>query len=95
MRNGRAIVFKEEEGSYLVGRLAAMAWKTGKIGFVGGMDIPLIRKCACGYVQGAKAVNPDIEVFQYMTGTTGAAWNHPVPGGHLAQAPVDHVADGG
>ena len=58
--NVRSIVFKEHEGSYLVGMLAAMASKTGKVGFVGGMDIPLIRKFACGYVQGVKAVNPDI-----------------------------------
>ena len=51
--NVRSIVFKEHEGSYLVGMMAALASKTGKIGFVGGMDIPLIRKFACGYVQGA------------------------------------------
>jgi basic membrane protein A len=89
----RSIVFKEEEGSYLVGMLAAMASKTGKIGFVGGMDIPLIRKFACGYVQGAKAVNPDIEVFQNMTGTTGAAWNDPVRGGELAKSQFDQGAD--
>ncbi len=91
--NVRSIVFKEEEGSYLVGMLAAMASKTGKIGFVGGMDIPLIRKFACGYVQGAKAVNPDIEVFQNMTGTTGAAWNDPVRGGELAKSQFDQGAD--
>jgi basic membrane protein A len=91
--NVRSIVFKEEEGSYLVGMLAAMASKTGKIGFIGGMDIPLIRKFACGYVQGAKAVNPDIEVFQNMTGTTGAAWNDPVRGGELAKSQFDQGAD--
>ena len=91
--NVRSIVFKEEEGSYLVGMLAAMASKTGKIGFVGGMDIPLIRKFACGYVQGAKAVNPDIEVFQNMTGDTGAAWNDPVKGGELARSQFERGAD--
>jgi basic membrane protein A len=53
---------------------AAMASKTGKVGFVGGMDIPLIRKFALGYVEGARSVNPQIEVFQNMTGTTPAAW---------------------
>jgi basic membrane protein A len=57
------------------------------------MDIPLIRKFACGYVQGAKAVNPDIEVFQNMTGTTGAAWNDPVKGGELAKSQFDRGAD--
>ncbi|HMB46855.1 MAG TPA: BMP family ABC transporter substrate-binding protein [Afifellaceae bacterium] len=91
--NVRSIVFKEHEGSYLVGMLAAMASETGKVGFVGGMDIPLIRKFACGYVQGAKAVNPDIEVYQNMTGTTGAAWNDPVKGGELAKSQFDRGAD--
>ena len=91
--NVRSIVFKEQEGSYLVGMLAAMASKTGKVGFVGGMDIPLIRKFACGYVQGVKAVNPDIEVFQNMTGDTGAAWNDPVKGGELAKSQIERGAD--
>ena len=53
--NVQSIVFKEHEGSYLVGMLAGMASKSGKVGFVGGMDIPLIRRFACGYVQGVKA----------------------------------------
>lgn len=78
--NVRSVVYKEEEGSYLVGVLAGMASKTGKVGFVGGMDIPLIRKFECGYEQGARSVKADIEVFQNMTGTTGAAWNDPVRG---------------
>ena len=91
--NVRSIIFKEHEGSYLVGMLAAMASKTGKVGFVGGMDIPLIRKFACGYVQGVKAVNPDAEIYQNMTGTTGAAWNDPVKGGELAKSQFDRGAD--
>jgi basic membrane protein A len=91
--NVRSVVFSEQEGSYLVGMLAAMASKTGKVGFVGGMDIPLIRKFACGYVEGVKAVNPDAEVFQNMTGTTGAAWNDPVKGGELAKSQIDRGAD--
>ncbi|SHO66130.1 nucleoside-binding protein [Pseudoxanthobacter soli DSM 19599] len=91
--NVRSVVFKEEEGSYLVGLLGAMASKTGKLGFVGGMDIPLIRKFACGYVQGVKAVNPNAEVFQNMTGTTGDAWNDPVKGGELAKSQFDRGAD--
>ncbi len=91
--NVRSIVFNEHEGSYIVGILAAKASKTGKVGFVGGMDIPLIRKFACGYVQGVKSVNPDIEVFQNMTGTTGAAWNDPVKGGELAKSQFDRGAD--
>jgi basic membrane protein A len=91
--NVRSILFREEEGSYLVGMLAAMKSETGKIGFVGGMDVPLIRKFACGYVEGAKAVNPDVQVFQNMTGTTGAAWNDPVRGGELAKSQFDQGAD--
>jgi basic membrane protein A len=91
--NVRSVVFKEEEGSYLVGMLAAMASETGTVGFVGGMDIPLIRKFACGYVQGAKAVNPDITVLQNMTGDTGAAWNDPVRGGELAKSQIEQGAD--
>ena len=71
--NVESIVFKEQEGSFLVGMMAAEASKTGKVGFVGGMDIPLIRRFACGYVQGVKYVNPKAEVFQNMTGTTGDA----------------------
>jgi basic membrane protein A len=91
--NVRSVVFSEQEGSYLVGMLAAMASKSGKVGFVGGMDIPLIRKFACGYVEGVKAVNPQAEVFQNMTGTTGAAWNDPVKGGELAKSQIDRGAD--
>ena len=91
--NVQSVVFKEQEGSFLVGLLAAMASKTGKVGFVGGMDIPLIRKFACGYVQGVKAAKPDAEVFQNMTGTTGAAWNDPVKGGELAKSQIDRGAD--
>lgn len=91
--NVRSIVFNEHEGSYLVGVMAAKASKSGKVGFVGGMDIPLIRKFACGYVQGVKSVNADAEIFQNMTGTTGAAWNNPVKGGELAKSQIDQGAD--
>jgi basic membrane protein A len=91
--NMRQYVFKEHEGSFLVGALAAMASKTGKVGFVGGMDIPLIRKFACGYVQGAKAVNSKVEVYQNMTGTTPAAWNDPAKGSELAKSQFDRGAD--
>lgn len=91
--NVQSIVFKEQEGSFLVGVLAAKASKTAKIGFVGGMDIPLIRRFACGYVQGAKSANPKIEIFQNMTGTTGAAWNDPVKGAELTKSQIDRGAD--
>jgi basic membrane protein A len=72
---------------------AAMASKTGKIGFVGGMDIPLIRRFAVGYVEGAKYINPKIEIYQNMTGTTPAAWNDPTRGGELARSQFDRGAD--
>src|ERR687894_879310 len=91
--NVQSITFKEHEGSYLVGLLAALASKTDKVGFVGGMDIPLIRRFACGYVQGVKHAKKDAEVFQNMTGTTGAAWNDPVKGGELAKSQMDRGAD--
>jgi basic membrane protein A len=91
--NVQSVVFKEHEGSFLVGAMAAMASKTGKVGFVGGMDIPLIRKFQCGYEQGAKHVNPKAEVFANMTGTTGAAWNDPARGGELAKAQFAKGAD--
>ncbi|UIJ71451.1 BMP family protein [Aurantimonas sp. HBX-1] len=91
--NVRSILFKEEEGSYLVGILAALKSETGKVGFVGGMDIPLISKFACGYKGGFKSVKPDGEVFENMTGTTGAAWNDPVRGGELARSQMNQGAD--
>jgi len=91
--NVQSVVFKEHEGSYLVGLLASLASKTGKVGFVGGMDIPLIRKFACGYVQGVKAGKKDAEIFQNMTGSTPAAWNDPVKGGELAKSQIDRGAD--
>ncbi len=91
--NLRQYTFKEHEGSYLVGIAAAMKSKTGKVGFVGGMDIPLIRKFACGYVLGAKSVDMNVEVLQNMTGTTPAAWNDPSKGAELAQSQIDRGAD--
>jgi basic membrane protein A len=91
--NVQSVVFKEHEGSFLVGMAAAMASKTGKVGFVGGMDIPLIRNFAHGYEQGVKYVKPDAEVFVNMTGTTPAAWNDPAKGAELAQSQFDRGAD--
>ncbi|APX90231.1 BMP family ABC transporter substrate-binding protein [Brevirhabdus pacifica] len=91
--NVRSVVFNEHEGSYLVGMLAAMASKTGTVGFIGGMDIPLIRKFACGYSQGAKAANADVTVIENMTGTTPAAWNDPVKGSELTKAQISQGAD--
>ncbi|MCB1334917.1 MAG: BMP family ABC transporter substrate-binding protein [Roseivivax sp.] len=91
--NVLSVLFSEHEGSYLVGMMAAMASKSGTVGFVGGMDIPLIRKFACGYAQGVKAVNPDATVISNMTGTTPSAWNDPVKGSELTQAQISQGAD--
>ena len=91
--NVRSVVFKEHEGSYLVGMMAAQASKTGTVGFIGGMDIPLIRRFACGYAQGVEAVNADIKVVANMTGTTPAAWNDPVKGSELTKAQISQGAD--
>ncbi|OYQ40545.1 BMP family ABC transporter substrate-binding protein [Rhodoferax sp. TH121] len=91
--NVQSVVFKEQEGSFLVGAMAAMASKTGKVGFVGGMDIPLIRKFECGYKQGAMWANPKAEMIGNMTGTTGAAWNDPARGGELAKAQFSQGVD--
>ena len=91
--NVQSIVFKEHEGSFLVGLLAAMASKSGKVGFVGGMDIPLIRKFACGYEQGAKHANANVEVLQNMTGSTPSAWNDPGRGGELTKGQFDRGVD--
>jgi basic membrane protein A len=84
--NVESILFKEQEGSFLVGMMAAIASKSGKVGFVGGMDIPLIRKFQCGYEQGAKYASPKVEVVSNMTGTTPAAWSDPTRGGELAKS---------
>jgi basic membrane protein A len=91
--NVRSIVFKEHEGSFLVGALAALASESGKVGFVGGMDIPLIRRFGCGYEQGAKHINGDAEVVQNMTGTTPAAWNDPGRGSELAKSQFERGVD--
>ena len=91
--NVESVVFKEHEGSFLVGMAAALASKTGKVGFVGGMDIPLIRNFEVGYEQGVKHVNPQAEVIVNYTGTTPAAWNDPARGGELAIGQFGQGAD--
>ena len=91
--NLRQYVFKEHEGSYIVGVAAAKASETNKVGFIGGMDIPLIRKFACGYVGGVKSVSGGAEVYQNMTGSTPSAWNDPAKGAELTQSQIDRGAD--
>ncbi len=91
--NVQLIGFQEHQGSYLVGMMAAMASKSGTVGFIGGMDIPLIRHFGCGFAQGVKAVNPDATVIANMTGTTPTAWNDPVKGSELTKAQISQGAD--
>ena len=91
--NVKSIVFKEQEGSYLAGVMAALAAESNKVGFVGGMDIPLIHKFACGYVGGVKSVKPDAEVLQAYTGSDPSAWNDPVKGGEITKSQISQGAD--
>jgi len=91
--NVQSIVFKEHEGSFLVGMIAAMASESSTVGFIGGMDIPLIRRFGCGYEQGARYADKNTTVIQNMTGTTPAAWNDPGRGSELAKGQFDRGAD--
>jgi basic membrane protein A len=91
--NVQSFVYREHEGSFLAGMLAAMASKSGKVGMVGGMDIPLVRKFACGFEQGARHANPRVEVRIAMVGATPAAWTDPARGAELAKAQVAQGVD--
>ncbi|MBC7531355.1 MAG: BMP family ABC transporter substrate-binding protein [Oligoflexus sp.] len=84
--NVRSLMFEEHQGSYLAGALAAMKSKSGKIGFIGGMDIPLIRRFLMGYDAGAKSINPKITIVTNYVGITGDAWNNPPKAKELALA---------
>ena len=91
--NVASLIFKEHEGSFLVGLIAARVTKTGKLGFVGGMDIPLIHKFAKGYEEGARYANPKIEVYENYVGVNDSAWNNPGKGKELAKAQIERGAD--
>lgn len=91
--NVQSFVYREHEGAFLVGLLAGLASKTGKLGFVGGQDIPLVRKVLCGYEQGAKYGNPNVQVLWAMTGTTNAAWTDPARGAELTRTQAAQGAD--
>ena len=91
--NVASLIFKEHEGSYLVGLLAAKTTKTGTIGFLGGMDIGLIHRFEKGYEEGAKSVNPNIKVIQNYVGVTDGAWNNPGKGKELSLAQIGKGAD--
>ena len=91
--NVRTLLFEEHQGSYLVGAVAALTSKTGKIGFIGGMDIPLIRRFQLGFEEGAKKINPKVQVSANYIGVTGEAWNNPAKAKELALAQYDGGAD--
>jgi basic membrane protein A len=91
--NVASLIFKEHEGSYLVGMIAARKSKTGVLGFVGGMDIPLIHRFATGFEEGARAVRPDVRVIPNYVGVTESAWNNPGKGKELAEAQIGKGAD--
>ncbi|MDM7924183.1 MAG: BMP family ABC transporter substrate-binding protein [Pyrinomonadaceae bacterium] len=92
-QNVASLVFREHEGSYLVGMIAAAKSKTGTIGFLGGMDIPLIHRFNKGYEEGAKAVNPQIKLVTNYVGVTDHAWNNPGKGKELALSQIEKGAD--
>lgn len=91
--NVTTALFNEQEGSYLVGALAAMASKTGTVGFVGGMDIPLIRRFQLGYEAGVKKMNPKAKVISNYVGVTGDAWHNPPKAKELALSQIGSKAD--
>ena len=91
--NVRSLLFQEHEGSFLVGAIAAMASKSGKVGFIGGMDIPLIRRFEMGFSAGAKHVNPKAQVLTNYIGVTGEAWNNPPKAKELALSQYQRGAD--
>jgi basic membrane protein A len=88
-----ALKFREEEGSFLVGALAAHLSKTGTVGFVGGMEIPLIKKFEAGYRAGVQTVRPDARVLVKYAGTTGGAFKDPTKGKELGLAEYHQGAD--
>jgi basic membrane protein A len=92
-QNVASLVFREHEGSYLVGMIAASKSKTGVLGFLGGMDIPLIHRFNKGYEEGAKAVNPNVQIVSNYVGVNDQAWNNPAKGKELALAQIQKGAD--
>ena len=91
--NVRSLLFEEQEGSYIVGAIAALSSKSGTVGFIGGMDIPLIRRFATGYAQGAKDMNPKIKIISNYVGITADAWNNPTKAKELAVTQYESGAD--
>lgn len=91
--NVQSITFKEEQGAYLAGVLAALKTENQHLGFIGGMDIPLITKFSCGYTLGAQSVNPDIKITRHYIGSTANAWSDPSKGIEVARHQFEQGAD--
>jgi basic membrane protein A len=91
--NVASLLFKEHEGSFLVGMIAGLMTKNNKIGFVGGMDIPLIHRFQTGYEEGARYANPQVQILDAYVGITDGAWNNPGKGKELAKAQIESGAD--
>src|SRR5271167_72505 len=91
--NVQSVVYREQEGAFLVGVLAAMASKSGTIGYLGGMDIPIIRRIGRGYAEGARWAVPGIVIIDNVTGTTPAAFVDPARGAELARSQFDRGVD--
>jgi basic membrane protein A len=91
--NVASLLFREHQGSYLVGMIAAKKSQSGTIGFIGGMDIPLIHRFETGYEEGARAVNPNVRVLTNYVGVTSDAWNNPGKGKELAVSQIEKGAD--
>ncbi|MEP6902227.1 MAG: BMP family ABC transporter substrate-binding protein [Actinomycetota bacterium] len=92
-KNVASLVFREHEGSYLVGMIAASKSKSGVLGFLGGMDIPLIHRFETGYEEGARSINPNIKIISNYVGITDSAWNNPGKGKEIALAQIEKNAD--
>lgn len=93
LKNVASLVFREHEGSYLVGMIAASKSKTGILGFLGGMDIPLIHRFETGYEEGARSINPNVRVIDNYVGVSDSAWNNPGKGKELSLAQIEKGAD--
>jgi basic membrane protein A len=91
--NVRSLIFEVKDGSFVVGAIAALTSKTGRLGFIGGMDIPLIREFETGFAAGAKEINPKVKIVSNYIGVTEDAWNNPPKAKELAVAQYDSGAD--
>jgi len=91
--NVASLIFEEQEGSYLVGFIAGLKTKSNKVGFIGGMDVPLIRRFEMAYFQGAKDANPKIQKVSNFIGVTSESWNNPTKAKEIVLTQFDLGVD--